>query len=390
MDHFTREELELLLDDHQAPCISVYLPTERIGPDSEKDKIALKNLLNQTREHLKAEGHRRDAIGTLTAPIARLLDRPFFWPCGCDGLAIFSSPDLFRTFRLPIAFDRMALVSDHFHIKPLLPLLAAGGSYYILALSRGMVKLFHASGERVIEIPMQKSPENMEDTLRFDDKETQQQFHTGAQRGGRPTAVFHGQGVGRDESEEDTLRFLKDVDTGVHAILHRETAPLVLVAAEEIQGLYRRVNTYSGLVETGVVHNPRDLTAGDMSARALNLVGPLFERSLHEASEKYLTLSGHDDDQAVSDIRRIMPAASSGQVGTLFLAEGERAWGQFYPEDNVTVCRTEAGEKDVDLLDVAAAETLRHGGQVFTVGRDRMPGGGKVAAILRYRVKEKI
>jgi hypothetical protein len=390
MDYFTRRELELLLEERKPPCISIYLPTERTGPESEKDRILLKNLLSEVKQRLKAERHRRDEIEELTAPMAGMLESTFAWPCGCDGLAIFRSPELFRRFRLPVRFGRLAVVSDSFHIRPLLPLLTASGSYYVLALSRGEVKLFHASDQRVTQIPIPESPESIEETLRFDDPEKQLQYHTGSQaRGGRRSAVFHGQGVGTDDSEENTLRYLKDVDSGVHAVLRREAAPLVLAAVEELQGLYRRVNTYPHLTGKGIVHNPEELTPEELRSRAWNLVEPLFARSIREVTDEYLTLDGHDSGERSSDIATILPAARSGQVGKLLVAQDERLWGRLEAGGSVVVCRAERRESDVDLLDLASAETLRHGGSVYAVTRDKVPGDGPIAAILRYPVLEK-
>jgi hypothetical protein len=40
-----------------------------------------------------------------------------------------------------------------------------------------------------------------------------------------------------------------------------------------------------------------------------------------------------------------------------------------------------AGE---DLLNIAALQTLSHGGEVWITGQDRIPGGGPAAALLRF------
>jgi hypothetical protein len=385
VDYFTRRELRLLIEEQAAPCVSIYLPTERTGPESEKDRILLRNLLGKVRDRLEAAGGRRDEIDALTQPVVRLLEATFFWPCGCNGLAIFRSPDMFRPFRLPLRFEPLAVVSGRFHIKPLLPLLMASGAYYILALSRGAVRLLHASKQRVTEVGLPEAPESIDETLRFDDPEKQLQFHTGTRgRGGRRSAVYHGQGVGTDDSEANTLRFLQEVDRGVHAVLREESAPLVLAAVEELQGLYRRASSYVHLLDRGIVHNPEDLSTEELKKRAWEIVEPLFARSLREASEEYLALAGRESAEAASGIRTILPAAASGQVGTLFVAKGEHMWGRFEPPRGLALEANGAGEGVVDLLDLVAAETLLHGGRVYAVDPSDVPGGGPVSAILRY------
>jgi hypothetical protein len=195
--------------------------------------------------------------------------------------------------------------------------------------------------------------------------------------------------VGTDDSEENTLRYLKDVNSGVHAVLSKESAPLVLAAVEELQGLYRRVNTYPHLAKKGIVHNPEELTPEELRSRAWDIVEPLFARSIKEVSNEYLKLAGRDNKETSSDIGKILTAARSGQVGKLLVARGERLWGRLESGGDVVVCRDERDVDDVDLLDVASAETLRHGGSVYAVPGDRVPGGGPVVAILRYPVLEK-
>jgi hypothetical protein len=196
--------------------------------------------------------------------------------------------------------------------------------------------------------------------------------------------VYHGQGVGADDSEANTLRFLHEVDRGVHAVLRDESALLVLAAVEELQGLYRRANSYAHLLDRGIVRNPEDLSAKELKTRAWEMVEPLFMRSLRDASSEYLHLAGRESAEAVSGIHVTLPAASSGQVGTLFVAKGVHMWGRFDPTRGLVVESDETGEDVVDLLDLAAAETLLHGGRVYAVDPTDVPGGGPVSAVLRY------
>jgi hypothetical protein len=385
LDYFTRRDLEVLIQEVVSPCISIYLPTERTGPESEKDRILLKNLLKDARDRLGVSGKRRDEIAELVSPAERLLDATSLWPCGCDGMALFRSPRLFRRFRLPVRFEPLAVVSDRFHIKPLLPLLTVSGSFHILALSRVAVRLYHATRQQVSETELPNAPAGVDDTLRFDDPEKQLQFHTGTRSpGGMRPAMYHGQGVGMDDSESNTLRFLKEVDQAVNSALGEEMTPLVLAAVEEIQGLYRRVNGYRQLTEQAIVHNPEDLTAEELRSRAWRIVEPLFRGPLREASETYGTLAGHDSGQSVSEIGTILRAAVSGQVGTLFVRNKEHIWGRYDRESGAVELVDDGEVGSLDLLDLAAAETLLHGGRVFAVDPEEVPGGGTAAAILRY------
>jgi len=387
LDYFTRRELELLMREDDAPCISIYMPAERSGFGSEKERILLKNHLNDVRDQLESLEKTEDEIRSLMKPLEQLLKTVSSGPCGCDGIAVFRSPEVFRRFRLGVGFEPLAVVSDRFHIKPLLQLLTATGSFYILALSRGAVRFYHATGQRISEVELPDAPESIEDTLRFDDPEKQLQYHTGTRgRGAMRPALYHGQGVGTDDSEENTLRFLKEVDHAVNAVLSRESAPLVLAAVEEIQGLYRRAADYEHLTVDGIVHNPEDLTVDELKTRAWGVVEPLFRESLRAAAEEYRTLAGHGSGEVSSEIETTLRAAVAGQVGTLFVNSGDHIWGRYNIDSGSVELTDEMEANSLDLLDLAAEETLLHGGRVFAVEPAEVPGGGPAAAILRYPV----
>jgi len=83
-------------------------------------------------------------------------------------------------------------------------------------------------------------------------------------------------------------------------------------------------------------------------------------------------------------IEEALPAAFYGRVESLFVALDQEQWGRFDPATNTLALHTEAESGDVDLLDVAAIQTLLHGGKVYAVERTEMPGDSLVAAVFRY------
>ena len=73
---------------------------------------------------------------------------------------------------------------------------------------------------------------------------------------------------------------------------------------------------------------------------------------------------------ASTDVQDIVRAASTGRVEHLFLLEDGAIPG--------------AVDGGVDLLDMAAVQTLRHGGDVQTLPESSMPSGGPICATFRY------
>jgi hypothetical protein len=77
-------------------------------------------------------------------------------------------------------------------------------------------------------------------------------------------------------------------------------------------------------------------------------------------------------------------AAAAGQVASIFVPGDTAYWGRYRPGHVELVEHNDREHGDHDLADVAATETLRHGGDVFVVAVHDVPGGGTAAATLRY------
>ena len=85
------------------------------GPDQAE------NLLRQATEALEADGVKAPTTKSLLAPLRRLLDDRLFWQYQSDGLALFSRPGWWRSFRVPLDLPELAVVrDDRFHVTPLL------------------------------------------------------------------------------------------------------------------------------------------------------------------------------------------------------------------------------------------------------------------------------
>ena len=73
-----------------------------------------------------------------------------------------------------------------------------------------------------------------------------------------------------------------------------------------------------------------------------------------------------------------------GRVSHLFALKGEHLWGRFDEINNqLTVHATQESE-DECLVDKTAIRTLLNGGEVFILPEGQMPGGSKLAAVMRY------
>ncbi len=382
MDMITMEKLKEILTHQSDWCISLFMPTHRAGLETEQDPIRFKNLLAEAENQLKAEGLDASKVDKILKKPRNLFEASTFWQHQSDGLAIFISEDEFHLFRLPIAFTEMVVVTNRFHIKPLLPLLNSDGTFHILAISQKQVRLMAGNQYTVDEIDLGEIPETLFQTLPSEWPKQNLQYQTGApSAGGTQAAMYHGHDRG-NEIKQRLQKWFRLIDKAVSDLLAGSHSPLVLAGVDNLFPLYKEVNTYSNLVEEGISGNPDNMTSKDLHPLAWAIVEPMFLQERRAGLAKYGQLA--KTEQTTVDVTEALLAASHGRVEVLFVALGVQVWGQFDQEKDKVKLREIPQPGDEDLLDLAAVQTLINGGSVFAVTPAEVPSKGLVAAVLRY------
>jgi len=378
MKTLSSDELSVLIERPQEMGVSIYMPTHRTG-DIEQDPIRLRNLLREADGQLVDYGISISDAGGLLEPAEQLLPDSHFWQHQGDGLAIFISPGIFRYYRLPYSFQELAVVTERFHIKPLLPLFSEDGVFYILAVSQNQVRLLQCTRYHVREVTPESVPSNLAEALKYDQPEKQHQFHTTGPGG---LTISHGHGVSKDYDKVNILRYFQQVDRGLHEVLRGEHSPLVLAAVDYLHPIYAEANTYHYLLDEGIKGNPDGLSEQVLQEQAWAIVQPYFERGRTVALEEYAEAITRG--LATNDVKQAILAAHDGRVSTLFVATGVQQWGQFDPERRKIRLYKERSPGSEDLLDLAAVNTLKKRGIVYTVEPEQVPGETSVAALFRY------
>lgn len=386
-DFIKKSELQRIINERSEYCVSIYLPMARVGPDVQGNVTRLKNAVSDVESALEERGWRPPKIEALLHEPRQLLQESPFWQHQLDGLVLFISPDLFETYRLPLDFEPLTVVSDRFHIKPILPLFSDDGRFYILALSQGGVRLFQGTRHTVDEIELENAPQGMDDALWYDDPEEHIESHTSTSgAGGEPAAepgvVHHGQGVTDDEELQRLRRYFHDVSAALHEQLGDEESPVVLAAVDYLHPIYKEVDSSPHLLDEGIDGNPDDLSAETLHDKAWEIVRPLFTEAKEEVVERYKQMA--HSDQASDDLQTIVPAAVQGRVDALFVAVGTQKWGQYDINTNSIEVHDESRNGDEDLLDFAAVQTMANGGTVYAVDPTQVPGDTPVAAVFRF------
>lgn len=364
-DIFSGEDFKMFLDQKSGLCISIFLPTDPLGRETQRDHILFKNLLKQARELLAEQKISPDQSAAILKPAYNLFEDTLFWSRQGRGLAVFIAHGFFRYFRMPVNFSPQLKLSDRFPIKPFLPLMMSNNKYYLLSLSHNQAKVFHGSRFGLNEIDVRTIPKSIHDSLKYEIFEEQVHYHAataGNMHGG--SAIFHGQGSGTDDDRKNELfMYFEKIDSGLSVMLAMEKAPLVLAGVEYLLDIYRKANKYSYLASEHIPGNPEQMRMEDMHEKARKILEPYFNKSLEEVVARYLHLTGTASPLALNNSDDIEKAAAEGRVDVLFV-------------DTKT--------DDTDKIEHSIVNTLVNKGNIYAIENEKMPCRMPAAAILRY------
>jgi hypothetical protein len=377
-----RGTLERLVGQVGGYSVSIYQPTRRDSPDSRTDSLQLRNRLREAEDQLRELGAPAPQIDPLLSPARRLAEDPALWRHPGEGLALFLRPGDQSLHRLPIPVEALTVVGERFHVGPLLPLLVKNGRFWVLALGENHVRLYDATRHSMREIDLLDIPRSLRDAVGYDTEDQSLQFHIAGHGGRGGHAVFHGHDDTAGDNKVELAEFFRIVDRGLHGLMGERDAPLVVAAVGYQIALFRDVSKYPHVLEAGVEGSPKAINPGDLHARAWQLVEPVFDRDRQAAMSRYEELAGTGRTSA--RLEEILPASLEGRVGTLFVAAGEHRWGAFDRTNGQISTSGDRRPGDRDLLEEVAAHSLLQGAEIYAMEKTEVPGGGQVAALLRY------
>jgi hypothetical protein len=391
MSEFLRDDLRGLLAQEAGLFVTLTMPISPSGSDGHQNTTRLKNLLREA-EHMLSSLNRVDAR-TILEPAYNSLDSENLFQQ--NGLVMFLSadPDSFRHYHVESPLKETVVVADRVYMKPLLPLLTNNDTFYVLTLSQNQVHLLEGSPLSLRRIDVAELPASMDDALQLETAEhntggspVRPSARTNAP--GRKTGIggeaasFAAHGAGKVDGEHHVEQYCQLVNRAVHNFLRDKTAPLMLVAVDDLHSVYRTANTYPHLMDEGISGNPASYDAKTIIDRARAIIEPVLKQKRAAVAGRYKELI--HKKQASSIPVDVLKAAYQGQVDTLFVQDDTALWGTYNFDDGQLEVHREQQAGDADLLDVAATQTLLKDGAVYVVPADEMPDNSPIAALYRY------
>lgn len=363
----------------EGPCISIFLPPYRGVELDRPASIRLRNAISIAAHRLAEIAATRTDAELLLSGLRDLAENPALGRGHAEGLAVFHSPQVFQYFETSGLTEDLVVTGDRFHILPLVTLLAQPRVLHILLLGQQQVRLLRCKDEHCEDVPLPRGvPTSLDESMAFKppDHVLANRSAAGSSQGAMGAVVF-GTGSTRERKHEHLREFFGAIDRGLSPLFERERAPLVLAGVSYEAEIYRKISGCENIVPGTVAGSPGMLAREEIALRARRLVATWTEAQHQKMLSTFVNQTGAG--RVLTNVTKVLRAASEGRVNELLVARGAKVVGHF---DEAVEGQPGAGVED--LLNAAAVETIRHGGRVWTLASDAMPGGSSIAALLRY------
>ena len=366
----TRSEIEKLAAHRAGPAVSIYLRTTPLTQETRADRLELKNLLKEAVAQMEAAETPKRSIWPIEQAVDALVADDDFWVEQANSLAVFATPEGIRTFRLPNKLSNMVEVSDRFHLKPLIRSVTFPHHAYVLAIGMGAVRLVEVSAELPPhEVKVPGLPRDAASAL-----------------GRRSHAAKSGDMSGTEESSEHALltRYARAVDQALRPVLAGHERPLIVAAVEPMASIFRSVASYPHVAAEVISGSADHLPEHELATAARRVLDGVYAAEIGRLAELFATREAQG--RATTDIGQAARAATFAAVDTLIVDMDAVVPGTVGDEDGAVNFAGQADAVNYGVVDEIARRALLSGARVVAARRSDIPGGGDLAAILRYVV----
>jgi hypothetical protein len=313
-------------------------------------------------------------MGPILDPLRELAENPEGLAGGRDSV-VFASPGLFRHFALGAPTVGRLIVALYPQITPVLTSLIPQREFYVLAVTKKLLRLGRWRDGQCAEIAMPAGiSTSFEDTLTSETPDHDLQSHSPSGSSPQVGSTRFGTGSERDLVHDRLGQYFHTVDRHLTDFLHGSS--LVLVGIEQELAAYRSTARYPHLLFAEPT-SPAHLSFAELGKLGLEAVlkkqRAEADKVLHDFRENARR------DHVVTGVREVLEAAYQGRVHQLLMernAGQDGLLGPLFPDSS----RLEGQQ---DLINAAAVETIKGHGEVYVVDPGQL-GSCPVAAILRF------
>lgn len=340
------------------PAVTIYMNTNRTFPENNKDSINLKNLITEVDKRIQKEYGEKET----TQIISKLKEfaSDFNHNYNLDSLIIFVSSDFLEFIRLPVKVKDSVIIDNKFAIKVLLRSILQTKNYFILCLSRKVVRLIEAINDGVIsEIKDANFPIENDSYLESDDIK-------------KAWANVH------DNHAKD---FFNKADK-MFIEYNKSKKPVVLAGDVRNISYYKEIADNKNIIVGQIEGNYDETKAHEIVKHAYGVVLNYVSQEQEIALEELDTAK--KEQKLLTDINDIYTAAKEGRGFKLFV---EKNYIQpAIIENNRIILKVNPSGSDIndDVINEIIELIVNNGGDVLFLEVNKLKSYDKIALVTRY------
>lgn len=352
-----RTESELLpeiYNGHSGTHLTIYLPIENECPETIQQE--LEDILIESEEMLREDLSAAEVEGFLS-PIRRLMQMSkLLAAIRRGGCVLFRSATSFRVMRIPRALPRLKVISNSFHVKPILRWLQSTKHSYILSLAEDEIRLYtharsvsHLLGSVVI-----------------------------------PKAFRESYNLANESDRRfppDLVRWLDEWIIQRVADVGRE---LIIVGPKDLVESYRRFSIYPSIFEESVFGELKGISTESLAVKIENMLSKKAEDSLKHSLRDLR--KAENNGYSEYSVHQVSKALAENELSRIYVAEDQYLWGIMCQKTGDLVLSNRHNNcRDEDVLDDMAELAIRNGVEVILVPSRMLPSGSPIAGIYRKK-----
>jgi hypothetical protein len=368
------------------PRISVYLPTHKAYPKTEQDPIRLSNALKEVEKQLAEAGVRQ--VAEMLSATRQRVNEQMFWRYQDQGLAVFIEEGNTRWLKLPAEVQELTVISNRYHVLPLIDIFADRGRFHLLTATRDAVCFFDGAEREIEQVVVETLPSSLDEIKEQTDFEENVGYHVrsrGSQVGGSAAPKYHALGDNSEDYNDVELEnFARAIARAIDHHLAERVAPLVLAARPRLSGRLKHALRYRHVADADIQRDPASMSNDEVHAQAWAIAGPLLRQNRDEIRARLKARLEGMGIPGSEDLRELMRAADEGRIEDLLIARGANVWGTYDEASGELEVADRPGPGNEDLLNLLAIKTLTQGGAVIALPQELISRAGPVAGLFRY------
>ncbi len=356
-----RQKLEKLAAENQSPSVTISLNTHRTHPDSEQDRILLRNLLKEAEERVLSKYDKRSVIPILDkmSKMAENIDVNHH----LDSLHIFLSNTTHEEVKSIWEVSRNAVhISDKFAVRPLVKDLSRTEEYLILLLSQSGAFLYEAMNDSIVH-------EMQNDDFPYPEKEM---------------IVFEANNTSDSKQVDNKVKeYFNRIDKSLVKVHHDTGLKCVVICTENNFALLKQIADVPEMYLGYVPVHYNDTGPHSIAKQSWELVQSVQKERRRQAIDEMMESVG--DGKVLTDLQEIYQAAIDGRADLLIVHQDYVQPVLFNGERNIVFVNdgTTPGAVD-DIVSTISWEVLSKKGRVEYTRQERLGDLGKIALKTRY------